>query len=223
MALTKKQKEVYQFIKDYIDEHDLSPTQKEIRDHFGLKSFGSVNKYLQYLVDAELIELDWNARRSIRVSNSKLENITNSKPLTGSSNNAQTSHNSDYSEIPLLGDVAAGNPILALEDYSNTTHVPSSMIRNPGKYFALNICGDSMIEDGIFDGDVIVCRHQQNANQGQTVVAVIEGEATVKRYYKKANAIELHPANERLKPFSIGPDKEFKIAGIVVGLIRSYE
>lgn len=217
MALTKKQKEVFDFIKDYIEKNDVSPTQKEIKDHFDLKSFGSVNKYMQYLVDANLIELDWNARRSIRI----LEVPSALNNLSKLTSNIQAKY--DYQDIPLLGDVAAGDPIEALENYTETTTVPSSMIAKPGKYYALNICGDSMIEDGIHDGDIIICRHQNHANQGQTVVAVIDGEATVKKFYNKKSYIELHPANTRLSPFKVTQDQHFKLAGVVVGLLRSYE
>lgn len=211
MALTKKQKEVFDYIKNYIETNDLSPTQKEIKEHFGLKSFGSVNRYMKYLQEAKLIELDWNARRGIKIIEDEEETI------------AIPQAPSLYEEIPLLGDVAAGNPIEALENPSEMTSVPNHMISKPGKYYALNVCGDSMIDDGIHDGDVLICRHQENANQGQTIIAVVNNEATVKRFYKKLNTIELHPANERLRPFEITPDQDFRIAGIVVGLLRSYE
>ncbi|OIQ21287.1 MAG: repressor LexA [Bacteriovorax sp. MedPE-SWde] len=217
MALTKKQKEVLEYIKSYQRDNDLAPTQKEIKDHFGLKSFGSVNRYMKYLIEANLIEMDWNARRGIRLINSDLD--TELKSHTASSTIAPQ----HFEEIPLLGDVAAGNPIEALENPDNTTHVPIHMISRPGKYYALNVCGDSMIEDGIHEGDVLVCRHQENANQGQTVIALVDNEATVKKFYKKKATVELHPANERLKPFVITPEQDFRIAGVVVGLLRSYE
>ncbi len=210
MALTKKQKEVYEYIKSYTVEQEVSPTQKEIKDHFGLKSFGSVNKYMKYLQEANLIDMDWNARRGIRVL--ELEAKT-----------SRSTQSDLYEEIPLLGDVAAGNPIEALENPDNMTSVPKTMLGRPGKYYALNVQGDSMIEDGIFEGDVLICRYQAQANQGQTVIAVIDNEATVKRFYQKNRVIELHPANERLKPFAIREDQDFRIAGVVVGLLRNYE
>jgi repressor LexA len=217
MALTKKQKEVYDYIKNYLLEYSYAPTQKEIKEHFGLKSFGSVNRYMKYLIEANLIEMDWNARRGIRI----LEE--SSAPVIPPQANGPIQSTSQFEEIPLLGDVAAGNPIEALENPENTTFVPTHMIGKPGKYYALNVCGDSMIEDGIHDGDILVCRHQGNANQGQTIIAVVDNEATCKKFYKKKNTIELHPANERLSPFVIEPEQDFRIAGIVVGLLRSYE
>jgi repressor LexA len=173
---------------------------------------------MKYLIDAELIEMDWNARRGIRVLDTSEQTPDIPPPAQG-----PVSTNNLFEEIPLLGDVAAGNPIEALENPSETTFVPTHMINRPGKYYALNVCGDSMIEDGIHDGDVLVCRQQQNANQGQTIIAVVDNEATCKKFFKRKNTIELHPANERLSPFIINEDQDFRVAGIVVGLLRSYE
>ncbi len=209
MALTKKQNQVYLYIKEYYLKEGFAPTQKEIKDHFGLKSFGSVNKYMHYLQDAGKIEVDWNARRGIKL----LEVEEVETPLV----------NQHFSEIPLLGDVAAGNPIEAIENPSEHTLVPNHMVARPGRYFALNVQGDSMINDGIFEGDTLVCRAQENANQGQTVIALVDNEATVKNFYRKNSVIELHPANDRLSPFVITGENDFRIAGIVVGLLRSYE
>jgi repressor LexA len=213
MGLTRKQKEVLDFILRYNHNNGLAPTQKEIKEFFGLKSFGSVNRYLKYLQEAGLIEVDWNARRGIRV-------IDESEKKTPVALKKKSHH--DYSEIPLLGDVAAGDPIAAIENPSETTIVPTQMLKGDGKFYALSVNGDSMIEDGIFDGDTLICKYQADANQGQTVIAVVDEEATVKKYFKKSNSIELHPANERLRPFKIAKDQDFRIAGIVVGLIRSY-
>lgn len=212
MALTKKQNQVYLYIKEYFDKEGYAPTQKEIKEHFGLKSFGSVNKYMHYLQEAGKIEIDWNARRGIKL----IEESTAPPAMV-------TTPQAQFSEVPLLGDVAAGNPIEAIENPSEHTMVPNHMVAKPGRYFALNVQGDSMINDGIFEGDILVCRAQENANQGQTVIAVVDNEATVKNFYKKKNSIELHPANDRLSPFIITGQNDFRIAGIVVGLLRSYE
>lgn len=210
MALTKKQNQVFLYIQDYYLKEGFAPTQKEIKEHFGLKSFGSVNKYMHYLQEAGKLEVDWNARRGI-----KLLELPEEEP--------QQNSNPHFSEVPLLGDVAAGNPIEAIENPSEHTMVPNHMVAKPGRYFALNVQGDSMINDGIFEGDILVCRAQENANQGQTVIALVDNEATVKNFYRKKNIIELHPANDRLSPFEITEDNDFRIAGIVVGLLRSYE
>ncbi|MFG1498773.1 transcriptional repressor LexA [Halobacteriovorax sp. XZX-3] len=218
MALTKKQNQVYLYIKNYYLAEGYAPTQKEIKEHFGLKSFGSVNKYMHYLQEAGKIEVDWNARRGIKLLDVEQTTSNVDQQLA-----SLTNMSPQFSEIPLLGDVAAGNPIEAIENPSEHTLVPSHMVSRPGRYFALNVQGDSMINDGIHEGDILVCRAQENANQGQTVIALVDNEATVKNFFKKKNSVELHPANDRLSPFVITAENDFRIAGVVVGLMRSYE
>ena len=202
MALTKKQKEFYDFIVAYNQEHGHSPTQKEIKDHFGLKSFGSVQKYLQYLTKEGLLESQWNQRRSLEIKD-EIE--------------------SDSDHIPLLGLVAAGNPIEAIENPTNTIAVPRAFLKGGYKYFALTVKGDSMIEAGILEGDVIVCRSTKEARNGQIVVAVIDGEATVKTISYQKKSIELLPSNKNYSPIVVDETVgDFKIVGNLVGLLRSY-
>lgn len=200
MNITTKQKEVFDYIKTYTHTHGHAPTQKEIKEHFGLKSFGSVQRYIKYLVDAKYLSRDWNARQGLKI-------LKTDGPLI---------------EIPLLGNIAAGIPIEAIENPSETIEVPTYMIKAPYRYYALNIQGHSMIDDHILDGDIAICRYQEHANHGQTVVAILNGDATIKRFHPRPNRIELHPANATMKPIIVTPDEDFKIAGILVGLIRSY-
>ncbi len=202
MSLTKKQKQVYDYIVEYIEENDYSPTQMEIKEHFGFKSLGSVQDYIRYLKSANYIQNDTNSVRGLT-------------PVTG----GLTNSNDNVIDIPLHGKVAAGNPIEAMEGSENIS-VPAGMI-GLGSHYALTISGESMIEDGILDGDVIVVKEQKNASNGDTVVAVIDNEATVKRYYKKKSIIELHPANSTMKPIII-ENGDFQIKGVLVGLLRSY-
>ena len=208
MGLTKKQKEFFDFINDYISEYGHSPTQKEMKDHFKLKSFGSVQKYLQYLEKEGLLNNQWNQRRAIEV-----------KP-------PEAKDESD--QIPLLGLVAAGNPIMALENPTNTIAVPRHFLKGGHRYFALTVKGDSMIEAGILEGDVIVCRSTNDARNGQIVVAVVNGDATVKTLSHQKKRIELLPANKNYLPIVIEDSKDnhepidFKIVGLLVGLLRSY-
>jgi repressor LexA len=197
--LTKKQKAVYDYICDYITENGFSPTQLEIKEHFGLKSLGSVQDYIKYLKNAGYLQSDVNSVRGLTPT--YLERAEESIPL------------------PLHGSVAAGRPIEAIEG-NETINVPKHMIGN-GSHYALTISGDSMIEDGIFDGDTVIIKSQTTASNGQTVVAVIENEATIKRFHKKSNLVELHPANEKLKPIIV-ENGNFEIKGILVGLIRTY-
>jgi repressor LexA len=198
MGITKKQKQVYDYIKSYFSENGYSPTQDEIKLHFGFKSLGSVQKYIQYLTNAGYLKNSWNARRGL-------------EPIIH--------NNENFSSVPLLGKVAAGLPIEAVENRENIS-VPANLIKQ-GEHFALQVEGDSMIEDGILEGDVIVIKKQATAQNGDTVVALIDNEATVKRFYRKSKNIELHPANSRMKPF-IYDSGDLSIEGIVVGLIRAY-
>lgn len=199
MSLTKKQKLVYDFICDYLNENGYSPTQLEIKEHFSFKSLGSVQDYIKYLKNSGYLISDANSVRGL-------------KPAFNQSSG-------DTVDIPLHGKVAAGNPIEAFEG-NELISIPSSMI-SKGNYFALTISGDSMIEDGILDGDLVVIKEQQAANNGDTVVALIDNEATIKRYYKNKSQIELHPANSTMKPIKVAGG-DFSIKGVLVGLIRSY-
>lgn len=200
MSLTKKQKQVFDFICEYIDLNGYSPTQMEIKEHFNFKSLGSVQDYIRYLKNSGHLENDANSVRGL-------------KPVN------QDSNNDNSLDIPLHGKVAAGNPIEALEG-SETVSVPANMVGS-GNHFALTVSGESMIEDGILDGDLIIIKEKNHANNGDTIVATINNEATVKRYYKKANKIELHPANSSMSPIIV-KGGDFHIKGILVGLYRSY-
>lgn len=208
MAITKKQKEFYDYIVTYNKDYGHSPTQKEIKEHFGLKSFGSVQKYLQYLNKEGLIETQLNQRRSLEIKAPK---------------DLGKQSDSDSEHIPLLGQVAAGNPIEAIENPTNTISVPRYFLKGGFKYFALTVKGDSMIDAGILEGDVIVCRSTKEARNGQIVVAVIDGEATVKTFSHQRKTIELIPANKNYQPIVVDESVgDFKIVGNLVGLLRSY-
>lgn len=200
MTLTSKQQKVFDFIESYIEENKQSPTYEEIRDFFGFRSLGSVVDYINYLKAAGYLRIS--SSNSAR----NLELIERSEPCE---------------LVPLLGKVAAGSPLDVSLNQSNGENisVPISMYR-PDCY-ALEIDGDSMIEDGIFDGDIVLVKKVNTARNGQTVVALVEGGATIKRYYKKENKIELHPANVRLKPIIVSKG-DFQIQGLLVGLIRQY-
>lgn len=198
MSLTKKQKAVFDYIVEYIEEHGFSPTQVEIQEYFNFKSLGSVQDYIKYLKNAGYLTNDPNSVRGLVPMNQNAgESI----------------------EIPLHGSIAAGNPIEAMEG-NELIEIPKTMIGR-GKHYALSVNGQSMIEDGILDGDTIIVKDQHTANNGDTVVAVIDNEATLKRFYKKPNRIELHPANSSMQPIIVDSG-DFQIRGILVGLLRAY-
>jgi repressor LexA len=212
MGITKIQKEVFDFIYDYTKEFNYPPTQREIKDHFEFKSFGSVQKYLKYLEDFGYLETNWNERRGLKLLKNKTE-----KSIIPVHTELSTV------TIPLLGNIAAGDPILALENPNDSIDIPKSMIPfgKKGNFFALKVKGDSMIEAGILENDIVICLQKNQANNGEIVVALHNGEATLKEYHQLSSTIELRPKNQRLKPIIIA-DGDFNIAGVLIGLFRTY-
>lgn len=199
MGLTRKQELVLEFIRNYSKKHGHSPTFEEIKQHFEFKSLGTVYDYVKYLEKAGFIN-NLGSSRGLEIIDQPESNVN----------------------IPLLGDIAAGDPLDIMDNMDHTHFIPfpESSLKK-GKHFALQVKGDSMIEDGILDGDIILIRSARTAANGQTVVAVIDNSATVKRYYKNGSSVELKPANRSMKSIIL-KGGQFKIQGIVVGLKRDY-
>lgn len=196
--ITPKQKRILEFVQNYLEVHGYAPTQQEIARKFGFRSLGTVQNYLVRLERQGFLRRSWNAKRALEVVPSESAGL----------------------ELPLLGYVAAGRPIEAVASV-DTLEVPPAMVRG-GENFVLRVKGDSMVGEGILDGDYVVVRRQATAPNGQTVVAVVDGEATVKRFYRRADRVELHPANPAMEPILVRPEQELKVEGIVVGVIRHY-
>jgi repressor LexA len=194
--LTKRQKEIIDFIRAYRETHGISPTQREIREKFRLSSFGTVQKHLKRLEEKGALKRDWNRSRG----------ISPTAEATGA-------------RVALLGLVAAGRPIEPFP-VEETIEVPASLL-GKGEHFVLRVRGDSMIEDGIRDGDFVIVSRRSNAQNGQTVVALIKGEATLKRYYSEGARVRLQPANASMKPLTVDA-REIVVQGVVTGLIRDY-
>lgn len=192
--LTPKQKQVFDFIQNYVSNNGYAPSQSEIAKHFKFRSLGSVQHYMSFLEKQGLLEKSWNARRGVKVL----------KPSN---------------KLPLLGRVAAGVPIEAISTPEDI-EVPPFLIEKEAEYFSLQVKGDSMKEDGILDGDYIVVRKQNSPLNGQTIVALIDNEATLKKFYKRNGRIELHPANSSYKPIIVSANQDFKVQGVFVGLVR---
>lgn len=230
--LTPKEKAVLEFIEGHILSSGVSPSYQEIKDHFGLASFNSVQNYLKQLTNKGYIENPLGQKRAIQVLHSASavqERQSKMVSTTAGSPRSQLLQARDeILSLPLLGKVAAGQPIEALK-HDEFIDVPPSMVRNPSKSFALKVQGDSMIEDGIFDEDVILVQKQNSANNGDIVVATVENEATVKRIYMRSQPgspngekmIELRPSNSSMKSMWFSPE-EVEIRGIVTGLIRKF-
>jgi len=201
MKLTEKQKEFLRFVSDYIRDWSRPPSFEEICSHFGFNSYNTVTTYLKTLERKGYVRLPdkKNLKRSIEVIS----------PVE-----------TRRFEFPLLGRVAAGKPIEAVETV-DVIEVPPSMV-GQGDHFVLLVKGDSMQEDGILDGDFIIVRKQPAAENGETVVALINNEATVKKYYQRDDSVELRPAHSGMAPIFVHQG-DLRIQGKVVGVMRQYK
>jgi repressor LexA len=219
LHLTPKQKEVLDFISTYAERHGYAPSQSEIARHFNFKSLGTVQNYLVRLERQGLLRKSWNARRGMEVVRPEPP-----QPAARSIHEYASAAVAQAVPLPLVGRVAAGRPIEAIETM-DTLEVPASMLKG-GENFVLRVTGDSMIDEGIMNGDFVVIRKQANAQNGQTVVALVGNEATIKKYYRRGGRVELHPANPAYQPLiieSLVESVDFRIEGVLVGLIRRVE
>jgi len=217
--LTPKEKTVLEFIESYIKDSGVAPTYQDIKEHFQLASYNSVQKYLKQLQDKNYIFMPGgNQKRAIQILNSSQSYKQTLKKISPSS--ALPTPAGDSFTVPLLGRVAAGRPLEAMEHDEHVV-APAHMLKRPEKCFALRVVGQSMIEDGIFDGDVLLIQKQSIANNGDIVVASVDNESTVKRFYLKDSQVELRPANSTMTSIWLSPD-EVEIQGLVVGLLRKY-
>ena len=202
MPVTARQRQVYDFISRYADAHKLPPTIAEIGKQFQMTSPASVHSILSALEREGLIKRIPNVSRGIEI--------------------IRQEEQQDEYEIPLLGTVAAGQPIEAILAHE-TVQAPKSMLGRD-RMFALRVRGDSMIDENIQDNDIIIVSSQQTAENGQMVVALIDGNyATVKKFYREPDFIRLEPANPQFKPIFIKTPERIQIQGVVRGLIRSYK
>ncbi len=200
MKLTEKQKAVLEYVGGYTEQWGTAPSFDEICSHFGFRSYNTVTTYLKILERKGYIRLPSrkNLKRAVEIL----------RPFE-----------TRRSEVPLLGTVAAGRPIEAVEDRVGI-EVPASML-GKGEHFVLRVKGDSMVDDGIMDGDLVVVRRQAAAENGETVVALIGNEATVKRYYVREDHVELRPAHKGMVSIKVA-DEDLRIQGRVVGIMRYY-
>ncbi|HJZ85377.1 MAG TPA: transcriptional repressor LexA [Polyangia bacterium] len=201
-TLTDRQQQVLDFIGRSIHERGYPPTLREIGEHMKIRSTNGVNDHLKALERKGYLLREELKSRALR-------------PVAGMGETV---------EVPLVGRVAAGRPVLAVENVEDTVKVDKFFLGSSSsrEVFALRVKGDSMIEDGIYDGDFIFVRKQLNADRGDIVVAMIEEEATVKRYYPEGDVIRFQPANSRMQPILV-KKRDFKnvsLIGVVVGVYR---
>jgi repressor LexA len=202
MPLTKRQKEILDFLELFVAENGYPPSYEEIARHFSYTSLATVHEHLENLRQKGYIRKSYNASRSIEVV-----------PI-GTTVSAV--------ELPLLGVVAAGEPIEAVTD-QETLAVPEDLVGRGGRHYVLRVRGDSMIEEQIRDGDYVIVNARNTAQNGEMVVALVHGDsATVKKFYRERDGrVRLQPANVTMAPLYFASD-EVVVQGVVVGVIRRY-
>jgi repressor LexA len=197
--LTKRQQEILTYIEEYYEREGDSPTIREIADHFEIKSTNAVADHLKALERKGVIERNAGLARGIQLPQQQAVGVN----------------------VPLLGKIAAGLPILAEENCEGWITVGKEY-EGKGELFALQVSGDSMVDAHILDGDLVIIRMQNQAERGEIVAALIDDEATLKTYYPQGNKVLLLPENKNYDPLVFGPetDNSFKILGKAVGLVR---
>lgn len=230
-TLTHRQREILEYISASIAERGFPPTLREIGEHFRIRSTNGVNDHLKALAKKGHLrreDLKSRAMRPILPDGSgELVAFESARRASAQSDErpsvTSAGHlDDDMLEIPILGKVAAGQPILAVEQATDAVRIDKVLIGGHREVFGLRIVGESMIEDGIFSGDYVFVKKTPTAQPGDIVVAMIEGEATVKRYFPEGDQIRFQPANHNMAPIYIrrADFKSVDIIGIVVGVYR---
>jgi repressor LexA len=208
MALTKRQKEVLDFIADFVEEHGYSPSYEELANGLNLASLATVHKHIEGLEARNYLRRGFNQSRSIEVAPKYLHERKKAKlPVPAA-------------QVPLLGRIAAGKPVEAIEG-KETLHFADFL--GSGETYGLEVSGESMIEDHICPGDYVLAERTQQANNGDIVVALVDGsEATLKRFYREPDGrIRLQPANASMQPIFVRPG-DIQIQGRVLAVLRKY-
>ncbi|HEX7836133.1 MAG TPA: transcriptional repressor LexA [Kofleriaceae bacterium] len=222
-ALTQRQRDILDFISASIAERGFPPTLREIGEHFNIRSTNGVNDHLKALEKKGHLRREDLKSRAMRPvlpdGSGEVVPLRRSPMGTGV---LEAVAGDDMAEVPILGRVAAGQPILAVEQATDTVRIDRVLIGGHREVFGLRIVGESMIEDGIFDGDYVFVKKSPTARSGEIVVAMIEGEATVKRYFPEGDVIRFQPANSNMRPILVRRDdfKSVDIIGVVVGVYR---
>jgi repressor LexA len=198
--LTERQRDILAFIRRHQQEHGVAPTHKEICEAFGFSSYGTVYKHLSLLEKKGMIRRDWNQKRGVELVEEERPELR-------------------VRELPLFGNIAAGLP-LEVDQADEMIAVPDTLTSR-GRNFVLKVRGDSMIDDGILDGDYVIVEQTDRSSNGQVVVAMVAGEVTLKRFYKEGDRVRLQPANEAMAPI-FTHSRDVTIQGVVIGLMRRF-
>lgn len=203
--LTERQKQILDFVCEFVAARGVAPTHLEIRRRFGYRSYGTVHKHLKLLRQKGYLRGGWNQKRGLELT----EKTLSSRRLAPF-------------DVPFHGRIAAGRPIEAVAGVDDLS-VPEHLLAGgaAGRHYVLQVEGDSMVDDGIRDGDLVVIARREEAHAGEMIVALVEDEATLKRYYPEGANVRLQPANSEMAPIYV-PADQLRVQGVVVGLMRRY-
>jgi repressor LexA len=210
--LTERQRDILNFIREFQKERGIAPTHREICDRFGFSSYGTVYKHLSLLEKKGLIRRDWNQKRGVEL-------VEKPESEAASSTSSRQEPAAAVRELPLFGYIAAGRPLEV--DSSDETIAAPEHLTARGENYVLKVRGDSMVEDGIWDGDLVIIARRQLADNGEMVVANVNGEVTLKRLYREGERVRLQPANSMMGPIYAAA-RDVAVQGVVVGLMRRY-
>jgi len=200
LPLTKRQREILDYLQDFIQQHGYAPSLEEIGRRFGLSSLATVHKHLTNLQEKGFIKRAWNRSRSVEM--------------------IPTNSGGRAVDLPRLGYVAAGSPIEAVAT-NETIAVPEDLVGRRDTY-VLRVRGNSMIDEQICDGDLVIVEDRKTAQNGETVVALLSGsDVTLKKFYRENGRVRLQPANPTMQPIYVDPE-QLQVQGVVVGVMRKY-
>jgi repressor LexA len=208
--LTERQRDILNFIREFSKERGVAPTHREICDRFGFSSYGTVYKHLSLLQKKGLIRRDWNQKRGVELVEQADE---------ASRSESGGAPRGNVRELPLFGYIAAGRPLEV--DLSDETIAVPEHLTSRGENYVLKVRGDSMVEDGILDGDLVIISRRELADNGEMVVANVNGEVTLKRLYREGERVRLQPANSMMGPIYAAA-RDVAVQGVVVGLMRRF-
>ena len=203
--LTERQKQILEFIQEYRRDRGIAPTHREICEKFGFSSYGTAYKHLKLLQEKGFLRRDWNQKRGIELL----------RAIPGGEGGTVEK------ELPFYGRIAAGRPIEALTSNERVA-VPGHLLSGrPGDHYVLRVVGDSMIEEGIHDGDFVIVLRREAAEPGEMVVALVGDDATLKRFFPEGKMVRLQPAHPTMEPIMV-PANNVRVQGVVVGLMRKF-
>ncbi len=210
--LTDRQESILTFIRQFRNENGYPPTLREIGKKFGISSTFGVKRHLEALVKKGYLHIESNASRGI-----SFQQHDEILPVESS---VLLEKNDEFNKIPIIGRVAAGTPVLAIENIEGSVVIDPSFMKKSDDCFALRVKGDSMINAGIFENDLVIVSPKKEAVNGDVIVALLDDEATVKTFERKNNKIRLIPENKNYQPIEVTGKKEFSLVGKVVGVVR---